>query len=162
MEKNRKTINVSLQSKKYSGPINELINRWEEDGSNLSVQICENLLKLDQLEHSGTMLKVLNMYELTKRTANIYNIKDETKIEEILSKAIVINPSAITEIFIGNSNTTRETVDTVYMPPVQQPVMEETPVLQRVERQQEESVSIPMEEEPFSLEEVPMDFLMNS
>lgn len=165
MEKNRKTINVSLQSKKYSGPINDLINRWEEDGNNLSVQICENLLKLDQLEHSGTMLKVLNLYELTKRTANIYNIKDETKIEEILSKAIIINPSAITEIFIGNSNTTsRETVEQInYMPPVTQPV--ERQELTQVDRQNESSLlDNPINDVPFSLDDgdIPMDFLLNS
>ncbi len=161
MDRIRKTINVSLQSKKLGGPINELINRWEADGSNLSVQICENLLRLDQLEHSGTMLKVLNLFDLTKQTASIYNIKDEAKIEEILSRAITINPSVIAELFLSDTNNTsaRETIEqTQYVPvPKQVPVQE---VAKPVET---EPVTIQTDDVPFSDDtDIPMDFLMNS
>lgn len=169
MERIRKTINVSLQSKKLGGPINELINRWEAEGSNLSVQICENLLRLDQLEHSGTMLKVLNLFDLTKQTASIYNIKDESKIEEILSRAITINPSVIAELFLTDTNApaplqngeyrNRETIEqTEYVP-----VPKQVPVQEVVRPVETEPVTIPQDDVPFMDDtDIPMDFLMNS
>lgn len=161
MDRIRKTINVSLQSKKLGGPINELINRWEAEGSNLSVQICENLLRLDQLEHSGTMLKVLNLFDLTRQTASIYNIKDEAKIEEILSRALTINPSVIAELFLSDMNNTpvRETVEqTEYVP-----VPKQVPVQEVIKPVQTEPVVIPQDDVPFSDDtDIPMDFLMNS
>ena len=161
MERIRKTINVSLQSKKLGGPINELINRWEAEGSNLSVQICENLLRLDQLEHSGTMLKVLNLFDLTRQTASIYNIKDEARIEEILSRALTINPSVIAELFLSDVNTPiRETIveQTEYVPvPKSVPVKEDTKPVET------EPVEIKSDDVPFFDDtDIPMDFLMNS
>lgn len=161
MDRIRKTINVSLQSKKLGGPINELINRWEAEGSNLSVQICENLLRLDQLEHSGTMLKVLNLFDLTRQTASIYNIKDEARIEEILSRALTINPSVIAELFLSDINTSaRETIveQTEYVP-VPKPV----PVQEAIKPVKTEPVEIYTDDVPFSNDtDIPMDFLMNS
>lgn len=162
MDRIRKTINVSLQSKKLCNPINELINRWEAEGSNLSVQICENLLRLDQLEHSGTMLKVLNLFDLTRQTASIYNIKDEAKVEEILSRAITINPSVIAELFLSDANApARETIveKTEYVP-VPKPV----PVQEVVRPVETESVEVQMDDVPFFDDDadIPMDFLMNS
>lgn len=161
MERVRKTINVSLQSKKLGGPINDLINRWEAEGSNLSVQICENLLRLDQLEHSGTMLKVLNLFDLTRQTASIYNIKDEAKIEEILSRAITINPSVIAELFLADTTNApiREAIEkNEYVP-----VPKQVPVQEVVKPVEAEPVTISQDDVPFSDDtEIPMDFLMNS
>lgn len=100
MAKDRNTINVSLQSRKYREPMNKLIHSWEEDGNNLSVQICENLLLLEKLQKSATMLKVINMFELTKKTLELYNIKDDAKIEEIMSKIVLLDASGLNEIFL--------------------------------------------------------------
>ena len=36
----RKAINVSLQSKKYSESINEIIKDWEEKELNISAETC--------------------------------------------------------------------------------------------------------------------------
>ena len=42
--KNRRAINISLQSKKYAEPINEMIQSWEDENLNISTQVCDALL----------------------------------------------------------------------------------------------------------------------
>ena len=47
--KNRRAINISLQSKKYAEPINEMIQSWEDENLNISTQVCDALLFVERL-----------------------------------------------------------------------------------------------------------------
>lgn len=157
----RKTINVSLQSKKYCGPMNELINKWEDDGCNLSIQVCEQLLKLDKLEQSATFLNILNAFELTEKLAAVYKIDDKNKIEEILSKVIKLDTANLSEIFMTFNQIqespiveTKRNVES--SKPIEKPIIKVEPIAESVDTtddtDDEESIG----------SEIPMDFLFNS
>ena len=53
----RKAINVSLQSKKYSESINEIIKDWEEQELNISAETCEALLLVHRLKKLSSRTK---------------------------------------------------------------------------------------------------------
>lgn len=168
MDKKRKTINVSLQSRKYCGSMNELINKWEEEGNNLSIQVCENLLKYNEIQQSPTMLRVLNMFDLVKKSLEIYDIKDEARIEDVLSKVIKIDTSGLNEIFL-TMNQLQDTQisnskENIVVPI--QPIMKTIePIVQEKKEQIDNSnIETKMEEVPIPSQEefdIPMDFLIN-
>lgn len=167
MEKIRKTINVSLQSRKYCGPMNDLINKWEEDGNNLSIQICENLLKWNEIQQSPTMLRVINMFDLITKSLELYNMKDEAKIEDVLSKVIKFDASGLNEIFLtmNQLQDTKISNNENIVTPIQPIVKNVEPTVQpKIEQSKNLIVEPKIEEVPIPTQEefdIPMDFLMN-
>ena len=173
--KYRKTINVSLQSKKYYKPMNELIHEWEEDGCNLSVQICEQLLKLNKLEKFAAFLNVFAIFELTEKMANVYNI-DDKKMDEILSKVIKIDNVGLSEIFMTLSQIqdtpiveTKKNIDVqevniekpiqeISLKPVEK--IESIPTIIKTETVIPTIIESEEQNEDFDME-IPMDFLLN-
>ena len=157
MDKIRKTINISLQSKKYGPQMNELINKWEQDGDNISFKFCEMLLKFENLLQSATFLKVLNVFELTEKMATVYELDDKDKIEEILSKVVQIDNTSLSEIFmtfnqIQESHIVEPKRNVEIVKPIKKETIKQEPI----------KVEEPMIEEEVSDDEVPMDFLFNS
>lgn len=169
MDKKRKTINVSLQSRKYSEPMNELINKWEEDGDNISIQVCETLLKWNELQKSPTMLRIFNMFELIKKSIELYGINDDKKIEEILSSVVKFDATGLNEIFLTmsqiESSNTKKVENIVSKIPIEKETINNT-----LPKEERPKVVIPKEPEkveehndvPFDGDvDIPMDFLMN-
>ena len=98
MAKERKTINVSLQSKKYLDSVNKILNEWEDDSLNLSTQICETLLLMDRLKKSATFANVIAMYELIERMMKVYHIEDETLLNKIFSEVVQVDNLKLTQL----------------------------------------------------------------
>lgn len=103
----RKTINVSIQSKKYSNSINKIVNEWEENGLNVSTEVCDMILLMSKLKNTITFFNMFNMYELTEKIVGLYYDLDSPianqKIEEILSEVIKIDNSKLTDV-LANIN----------------------------------------------------------
>lgn len=98
MAKERKTINVSLQSKKYLDSVNKILNEWEDDSLNLSTQICETLLLMDRLKKSATFANVIAMYELIEKMMKVYHIEDEAQLNKIFSEVVSVDSSKLTHL----------------------------------------------------------------
>ena len=98
-QKQRKTLNISLQSKKFSKRINDLANKWDEEGENLSTEVCKSILLVDELNKSITFTNILNMYELVKKMVYLYyptdSVEGERKVEELFSKIISIDTNTL-------------------------------------------------------------------
>lgn len=99
IKKPKKTINVSIQSKKYSGPINRILDKWEKNGLNASNEVSENILLVDKLNKSITFSNMFNIYELIEKMVGLYEDLDSQsafmKIENILSQVITIDNSKL-------------------------------------------------------------------
>lgn len=101
-KKPKKTINVSIQSKKYSVAINKILDKWEENGLNASNEVSENILLVDKLNKSITFCNMLNIYELIEKMVGLYeNLDSPTafmKIESILSEVVTIDNSKLSNV----------------------------------------------------------------
>lgn len=163
MAKERKTINVSLQSKKYLEPINKILNEWEAEELNLSTQICENLLLVQRLKNSITFGNVLAVYELIERMMKVYDVKDKSQLEQIFSEIISIDHAKLGQMVTKlnpeiSVNPQAEAAMTQTENPtvqIQTTKVEEKPIVTPVE------VVKPMDAEN-SDPEIPIDFLFNS
>lgn len=113
-QKIRKNINVSIQSKKYNEPINDVLTNWEDEGLNISTEVCNSILLANKIANSPTLLNVMNIYDLAEKILNLYQVDEvENSLEDILSKLINVNGSELTEVinatFNGDYNTPKKT-----------------------------------------------------
>lgn len=95
MNKIRKTVNVSLQKRNLE-ELNNIINRWEDDGYTVSNEICEAILfkvASDMNPHVCTILSTLSLIESSIRCQKEYR---DVSIEEIKSIALNIFNEVIT------------------------------------------------------------------
>lgn len=102
--KKRKTVNVSLQ-KRHIDYLNEILNSWEEDGCNISNEICEAIIfknKSDINPHICTILSTLSLIESSIKAQK--NSKTMTQ-EEIDTKTLEIFNDVITIEIDGNKLT---------------------------------------------------------
>ena len=129
MAKERKTINVSLQSKKYLDSVNKILNEWEDDSLNLSTQICETLLLMDRLKKSATFANVIAMYELIEKMMKVYHVEDEAQLNKIFSEVVSVDSSKLTHLLsqLNQENKTQQNVV----------ISETNPVIQEVENRVE-------------------------
>lgn len=139
-----KTLNVSLQSKKYGPSINKIVEKWKEDGLNISPEVCKSILMKDKIESNATLLQVLSAYDLVEKILKMKGISDETMLESIFSEMIKID---MNKLF------TEE-------------VSKEKPMNHTKEKKEEkiEEKSEKKEEKELKIEnsiEIPTDFLMN-
>lgn len=93
----RKNINVSIQSKKYTEPINSILNVWEGDGLNISTEVCDSILLADKIAQSPTLLSVMKIYALLEEILEL-NGANEDSLEEALSKLIIVKGSELTKV----------------------------------------------------------------
>lgn len=98
----RKNINVSLQSKFYSKPINNILNDWTDDNLNISIEVCNSILLSDKISKSPTLSKVMTTTDLVHKMLDLYKIeKNDTLIEEILSKLISVDMAQLNDIIVN-------------------------------------------------------------
>lgn len=110
VNKIRKNVNVSIQSKKYNESINAVLNDWEEEGLNISTEVCNSILLANKIAKSPTLLNVMNIYDLAEKILNLYQIDEvENSLEEVLSKLINVNGSELTNVIGGIFNDTSKT-----------------------------------------------------
>lgn len=172
MAKERRTINVSLQSKKYLEPVNKILNDWEEDSLNLSTQICDNILLVNQLKKSVTFGNVLAVYELIERMIKVYHIDDESQLEKIFSSVVTVDNGRLTYLLsqFNNSTSKAEPVQTEIAVEKKTEVVESKPtevvetfVAPNTENKTQEvdnEISVTKEDDDDDFG-IPLDFLLN-
>lgn len=105
----KKNINVSIQSKKYFSPINNILQDWEEDGLNISTEVCESILLAEKVANSPTLLSVMKLYDLTEQILYLNGIQDsEQKLEDVLSLLISVNGDGLTDIINSSFDKTNK------------------------------------------------------
>ncbi|HCL4480354.1 TPA: hypothetical protein N2D99_002442 [Clostridium botulinum] len=102
----RKSLNISIQSKKYYMPINKIIKEWENKGLSMSTNVCETLLLGYKLSNSIELSKLVNTFEMISKTLSYYyneeNIEEYMKaIENVFSKIISVDGEKLSE-FLSN------------------------------------------------------------
>lgn len=100
--KPKKTINISLQSKKYYEPINEVLAEWEKNGLQASTEVCESILWSKKLNSSMTLISVLNAYSTAEKMLSLYSMGAEyddleSKLEAVISSAITVDVNKLIE-----------------------------------------------------------------
>lgn len=99
----RKAINVSLQSKKYSESINEIIKDWEEQELNISAETCEALLLVHRLKKLSSLSNIFNIVKMLDNLSSIYHY-DDTNIDDMLNQIIDIDNERFSQILIELNN----------------------------------------------------------
>jgi iron-sulfur cluster repair protein YtfE (RIC family) len=169
MAKERRTINVSLQSKKYLEPINQILNEWEDESLNLSTQICETLLQMKKLKSSGTFSSVLAVYELIERVMKVYDIQDHAQLERLFAEAVTINHSKLGKMITNLNPELPQPENKIQKPKVEKTEQVATPKIKPAAPAAIENEIKPVIQEVDALtesqeddNEIPLDFLMNS
>lgn len=91
-KKIRKNINISLQTKKYLAPINDIVDKWEDEGGSISVKICDLIIFFDKFDNSFTLSNVKNVVELAEKMISRHTNTDNQKIlEDILRECITVD-----------------------------------------------------------------------
>lgn len=166
----KKTLNISLQSKKYAEPINKIINNWEDDGLNISVKVCDTILLFDKYDKSITLSNISNIYELIEKIVGLYYKLDtpesNMEIEELLSQVITVDNSKLTKALANlNEKVSQKQNDKTNFEKTEEviEVKEKNANLNKSKRRQsimnnQDSEGIDNNDENY----VPLDFLSNS
>lgn len=99
----RKAINVSLQSKKYTESINEIINEWENQDLNISAETCDALLLVHRLKKFSSLSNIFNILKMLDNLSSIYHY-DDTQIDTMLNQIIDIDNERFSQILIELNN----------------------------------------------------------
>lgn len=103
-QKTRKTINVSIQ-KRHFNTLNAILNSWEENGYNLSNEICEAILFKNKSDINPHICTILSTLALIESSLKSQKISKNMTLEEIDSKALEIFNDVITIDIDGNKLT---------------------------------------------------------
>lgn len=90
----KKTLNISLQSKKYYTSINSILENWHNNELNISDEACKNLLLMNKINNSITLLQVLNAYQTAEQMLLLSKGNNEDisqDLEAVISSAIKID-----------------------------------------------------------------------
>ena len=98
-KKQRRAINISLQSKKYAEPINEMIQNWEDENLNISTQVCDALLLIERLNNFTSLSNIFKIVNMLGGLSSIYGYTDEN-IDEMLNEIITIDHDKFSKILI--------------------------------------------------------------
>lgn len=98
----KRTINISLQSKKYYQTINEILQEWDDKNLKASTEVCESIILGNKINKSITLVGILNAYSTAERMIELYSAGREIdnldeKLEAILSSAINIDMNKLIE-----------------------------------------------------------------
>lgn len=153
---NLKTINVSLQSKRYAEPINKIIAEWKADGLNVSTEVCESILLKNKVDKSATLLQVLSALDLAEKLLKIKGIEDTETVENILKRMININMNGLTDSLTDLEGKEKA---------ISKPIENQSSKIEKKESSKEENttneiVKPKMEYNNMEIE-IPSDFLMN-
>lgn len=94
----RKNLNISIQSKKYSMTINDILNKWDDEDKNISTEVCESILLSNEIYKSPTLINIIAIYKLIQQLIDLYDLKDDDVIELILSDIITIKNNNLPKI----------------------------------------------------------------
>jgi len=99
----RKAINVSLQSKKYTDTINEIVQEWESQNLNISSETCDALLLVHRLKKFSSLSNIFNIVKMLDNLSEIYHYTDED-IDKMLNQIIGIDNEKFSQILIELNN----------------------------------------------------------
>lgn len=99
----RKAINVSLQSKKYTNTINEIVQEWESQNLNISSETCDALLLVHRLKKFSSLSNIFNIVKMLDNLSEIYHYTDED-IDKMLNQIIGIDNEKFSQILIELNN----------------------------------------------------------
>jgi hypothetical protein len=86
----RKTVNVSI-GKRHSDRINSILNEWEDEGLNISSEICESILFKDICTKNiatCTILSTLSLIKSTLKSNKNYNKLSSSELDELTSQIL--------------------------------------------------------------------------
>lgn len=98
-KRQRRAINISLQSKKYAEPINEMIQNWEDENLNISTQVCDALLLVERLNNFTSLSNIFKIVNMLGGLSSIYGYTDKN-IDEMLNEIITIDHDKFSKILI--------------------------------------------------------------
>lgn len=140
-KKTRRAINISLQSKKYAEPINEMIQQWENENLNISTQVCDALLLVERLKQFSSLSNIFKIVNMLESLSTIYGYS-EKNMDTMLNQIIHIDNDKFSEILIELNDVQ---FDETVMEKMKEKRMEQLP-RQKEERKMEEETSILTEE----------------
>lgn len=90
----KKSFNVSLQSKKYSKDVRKIVNEWGKS-ENLSTEVCESILLYYKFNSLLTLINIKNTLETAeKMLSTVISADDEdynTSLDEILNEVVTLD-----------------------------------------------------------------------
>lgn len=98
----KKTINISLQSKKYYKTINDILEEWDNNDLQASTEVCESIIWANKFNKSITLVGIVNAYNTAEKMIELYSAGRKVdnldeKLEAILSSAISIDMNKLIE-----------------------------------------------------------------
>lgn len=147
----RKSLNVSLQSKKYAEPINKLLDIWKDEGLNASTEVCENILLCDKIKKSFTLVNVLNAYNTAEQMVKLcnHNLSNEELnkiIDSVITSAIVIDNNKLIDN-IKNLNNKLLTQTPAEEPNIDNSISNNTDMLNTINEQKSVEVAYEMQKD---------------
>lgn len=105
-KKSRKNINISLQTKKYLAPINDIVDKWEDEGESISVKVCDLIIFFDKFDNSFTLSNIKNIVELAEKMISRHmpiNSSTESRrlLEDVLRECISIDNDKLSKALNG-------------------------------------------------------------
>lgn len=94
--KMKKTLNVSIQKRNLED-INLILNNWEDEGLNVSGEVCKSILFKYDLENNPyiqTLLSTLNLIKTNLKNKNTYEESQESALLLALKNIISIKINA--------------------------------------------------------------------
>ena len=101
-ERLKKSINISIQSKKYLYRINSILKEWNKEGLTPSNVVCEDILLGYTISKSASLIKIVKVLEMIESILSMKYDKESIEyqliLEEILSKSISVDMSKINSL----------------------------------------------------------------
>jgi hypothetical protein len=117
--KTRKTVNVSL-GKRHPEQLNNILNNWEDEGYNISNEICKAILFREKYEsnpHICTILSTLSLINSSLKSQKQYSHLSQDEIDaialEIFNEVITINidGNKLTHLLKGEESLYRKDIN---------------------------------------------------
>lgn len=99
----RKSINISIVSKKYIKEVNDVLDLWEEKGVNPSHKICELIINNNNVDKSPSLSNIINTYQMIRTSLSRYLQDEELEvaIEEVFSKMFTLNANYFSQLMMN-------------------------------------------------------------
>ena len=94
--KERKTINVSIQKRNFN-KLNSILNSWDEEGLNISSEVCKCILFKHELENSPltqTLVSTLNLIKTSLKNKQLSSDSHDEALFTVLKNIISIKIDA--------------------------------------------------------------------
>lgn len=112
--KQRKNLNISLQSKRYNQKVNEILANWDEEGMNLSTAGCEAIIQADLINSSPTLKSAVSAFKFIQQLQSV-NIDAET-IEAIAARFIKVDEPHLRATLLSGGKVSESQVESFTLP----------------------------------------------